>query len=903
VAKKRNRRQSPPPAATKAPLARNTNGAAMSSTDVLAAAFAAGQSLGSAIPMPRDTFPYPYGPGVAAQPAALDPVRRDTGRPEPRIFEYDVSWNLPDAGNRHRLVPWKTLRDAADNIPLFRRCIEIRKNETVSTEWDIALTKRAVQAAQRSKPGTTRAQAEEDLREQLDPQIDRILSFWKTPDQSNGYTFAEWLGQLLEEHYVLDAIAIYPRYTFGGDLYSLELLDGSTVKPLLDHRGGRPTPPFPAYQQVLHGFPRGEFTADTNHGDNGQDIDGGYPADQLIYIRRAVRTWTPYGYSAVEQALNDGDLYMRRYQWLKSEYTEGVMPSGWIRHESGAQTSWTPQQLLEYERDFNDFYAGSTANRRRFRILPPGLEPSDSPDAAEKYKPEYDLHLIKLLASHFDVSISELGFTEAKGLGSSGYHEGQSDVQDRKARLPMLRWLSSILTDISRQHLGMPEELEFRFLGLENEDEAAADEVAGARVGEARMTINEDRDRLGLPRYDFPEADMPFIRTSRGIVFIDGASKLTPPGEVIDQVTGAPIRDEDSDGVLDAPHGPDTDTGDTTDAPAATVGDVAQDPEREAAVKAERAAFRRWAAKRSTNARPFECAVLTKADAPDFADDPRIIFAKPDQQTGGESGPKRAAPGTATWPGWGPDLEAVDYWVPRIRTALRGTLDTDTIARQWAATHPLTKAAPAQQQSDGEQPPEDSDALAWLTAAGVATALTSALAFLPALHLDGWTIGHRAARTILDGRQPHDQWRPGHSSPPPGGAPALQALTDRAGTLIRGIVGSRLRRLARILSGARRRGDTTQALATALRDTLGDPTWAQSVATTEISRASAAGAIDTYQSAGIRRIAWLTEPDTRVCPTCVGNADAGPVPIGTAFPSGDLAPPAHPSCRCSTLPA
>jgi len=905
VAKKRNRRQPPPAVTTKAPLARNTAGAAMSSTEILAAAFNAGRTLASASPMPRDTFPYSMGPGVPGVPAALDPSRRDTGRPEPRISEYDVSWNLPDAGNRHRLVPWKTLRDAADNIPLFRRCIEIRKNETVSTEWDIALTKRAVQTAQRANPGASRAQIENDLRKDLDSQIDRILSFWKTPDQSNGYTFAEWLGQLLEEHYVLDAIAIYPRYTFGGDLYALEILDGSTVKPLLDHRGGRPAPPFPAYQQILWGFPRGEFTADTSRGDNGQSITGGYPSDQLIYIRRAVRTWTPYGYAAVEQALNDGDLYMRRYQWLKSEYTDGVMPSGWLQHSTAAgQNSWTPQQLLEYERDFNDFYTGDSHNRRRFRILPPGLEPSASQDASERYKPEYDLHLIKLLASHFDVSISELGFTEAKGLGSAGYHEGQADVQDRKARLPMLHWLASILTDISRQHLHMPEELEFRFLGLESDDEAAADEVAGARVGEARMTINEDRDRMSLPRFDFPEADMPFIRTSRGLVFIDGASKLVPAGETVDPVAGAPLRDEDSDGVLDAPQGSDADIGGPGD------DDGRPDVQRDAAVKAERAAFRRWSAKRSNSSRPFQCAVLTKADAPDLASDDRIVFADP--TPGGDDGPKVGNTPAADWPGWDHDEAIADAWTTRIQQVSVRGIDPQTLAEQWLSRQ-MARAAPAAETA--QEPPPDSHAVrdiaaaaatAWLLDQGI-DLTAGLLQVVGGLWLEGWALGTASAAAVLRGeRVIRLPWRPGDVSSArrsltPDQDRQLAAWSRTLADTLEEVAGRRRSALGELLArfrGGRR--DSTQ-LAQAIRDLLADPAWARRLALTELSRAQAQAAAAVYRAAGITRWQWTTEPGA--CPACLANEAAGPIALGQAWPDGSYSPPGHPNCRCSLLPA
>src|SRR5690606_25724378 len=229
---------------------------------------------GLAKPLPRDTYPYEFGPNIPLIPAPLDPPRRRSGRAEPRLWEYPVGWNLPGTG-LGRLVPWKTLRDAA-NLPLIRDCIRIRKSEVQGLEWDFTLTRRAVDRAMRERPDASRLDVERELRDRLAADVDRAVDFWSVPDRGNGYTFAEWITQALEEHLVLDALAIYPRYTRGGDLYALEVLDGSTIKPLLDHRGGRPMPPQPAYQQILHGFPRGEFTADTS--DTGEDGDVVIPA-------------------------------------------------------------------------------------------------------------------------------------------------------------------------------------------------------------------------------------------------------------------------------------------------------------------------------------------------------------------------------------------------------------------------------------------------------------------------------------------------------------------------------------------------------------------------------------------------------------------------------------------------
>ena len=40
--------------------------------------------------------------------------------------------------------------------------------------------------------------------------------------------------------------------------------------------------------------------------------------------------------------------------------------------------------------------------------------------------------------------------------------------------------------------------------------------------------------------------------------------------------------------------------------------------------------------------------------------------------------------------------------------------------------------------------------------------------------------------------------------------------------------------------------------------------------------------------------AWVTGSDP--CDDCQENEDAGPIPVGDEFPSGDYAPPAHPNC-------
>lgn len=536
-----------------------------------------------------------FGPDWPLPPEPLDPARRDTGQAQPRLTEYDVAWNLQYGKEAH--VPWRTLKRASET-PLFRACIELRKTELATMDWQIrvspvAAAKLATQQA-RSKGDVT-----DELQKKYQDEIDRLTDFWQIPDRKNGRNFGEWISIALDEQLTWDALAIYPRMTYGGDLLDLWIIDGSTIMPLRDETGGRPEGDAPAYQQILYGFPRGEYTAQTLKREDGSVVTpGALLASQLIYRRRTPRADTPYGYSATEQALMDGLLYNKRFQWMIAEYTEGVMPTQFI--ESDGSLDWTPTQVLDYERDFNNRLAGQTSERYRAPFLPPGMRAAAMAQVGERYKSDYDLHLIKLVAMHFGLTVTELGFTETGGLGSTGYHEGQEDINFRRGRLPDLKWFGELCTEISQSHLQMPPELEFAFLGLDDEDEAAADLLDHQRLADGRMTLNQAVTKLGLPPLPYKEANMSMIQTQRGVIFLQGASEQVPPGTMIEPAS----ERDDIDPATGKPTG-NVKPGGTT-APKAAVKPTAKD--------AELAAYRKWLAKGERN-RPFRFEHWDQAEA------------------------------------------------------------------------------------------------------------------------------------------------------------------------------------------------------------------------------------------------------------------------------------------------
>jgi hypothetical protein len=546
------------------------------------------QNYGNSVPLPRNPWlaGVPFGPGSPIIPGAINPVRED-GRPDPRRYEFQVAQNINITETR--LVPFKTLRASADQIDILRRCIEVIKNKVTGLDWDITLGTDASEKIAASSGGDhVRAMAK--AREKYTDEIARLRSFWENPDRANGLTFSDWLMVALEEILVIDAWAIWPQRSVGGDLFGLQILDGGTIKPLLDDRGMRPMAPNAAYQQILYGFPRAEFTAN----DDDPKADGEFTSDDLQYMIRNRRTTSAYGFSPTERALPLADIYLRRQQWIRAEYTDGVMPELMFTTDENWGTN--PDLLRAYENIFNDDLSGQTEQRKRLRLLPAGMTPVQFDAYGEKFKDTLDDYLITSICGHYGVQPSEIGFSPKGGLGGAGFSEGQSESAEAIGTQPLVNWISKMLTNISYTYLGMPRELEFRLMTskrLDNESNARKNQI---EVTSGGKTINERRSELGLPLLDTPQADMPILMA--------GASTfLFSPDGIIDASTAS---------TAPALAGPNAEAV----APVTEIGEkpdkeptVIEEEEIENETKSEVKAFMKWANK-GKRARLFEFKTL-----------------------------------------------------------------------------------------------------------------------------------------------------------------------------------------------------------------------------------------------------------------------------------------------------
>jgi hypothetical protein len=504
------------------------------------------QSYGNTVPLPREgnLASVPFAPGNPLLPGAINPVRAD-GRPDPRRYEYQVAQNINITPTR--LIPFQTLRSSADQIDILRRCIEVIKQKMVGLDWDIVLGEDAVEKVMAETGEKSNLRAMQLAKDKYNDDINRMRQFWKQPDISNGLLFADWLNMALEEVLVLDAWAVWPQATVGGEILGLQILDGSTIKPLIDDRGMRPLPPNAAFQQILYGFPRSEFSAPVET----EDADGEFLSDELQYMVRNRRTNTVYGFSPVERSLTLADIYLRRQQWLRAEYTDGVLPE--LLFTSTADFGNNPDLLKAYENVFNDDLAGDTAQRKRARILPTGLNPVQFDGYGEKFKDVLDEYLVNSICGHFGVLPTEIGFAPKGGLGGSGFQDGQAESSEVIGIMPLANWTARMLSNLSYVFLGMPRELEFQFAPSGRTDSAGLAAEVDIKRKNGGLTLNEARSREGLPLIEAPEADQPMIVTPAGVFFVtdEGLVPISEPEAPIEEANAIEQTEESEESELE----------------------------------------------------------------------------------------------------------------------------------------------------------------------------------------------------------------------------------------------------------------------------------------------------------------------------------------------------------------
>jgi HK97 family phage portal protein len=294
-----------------------------------------------------------------------------------------------------------------------------------------------------------------------------VTEFFEFPDGE--HTFGDWLRPLAEDVLVLDAPALEPVRTRGGELKQLLVIDGATIFPVIDPATGfTPVPPAIAYQQIIKGVIAATLTT-----------------DDLIYRPRNRRVHKLYGFSPVEQIALTVNLGLRRQMSQLAYYTDGTVPDAYL----GVPETWTPEQITEYQQVFDAYLAGNLQNRRKVFLGPDGkLQLLKEP----ALKAEMDEWLARIVCFAFSISphalVREMNRATAQTAKEQSLEEGL---------WPLLAYFAALFNSIIRKYFGIAD-LEFVWQDEKAEDPKDQAEIAANLVSKGIITPNEARQRLGL---------------------------------------------------------------------------------------------------------------------------------------------------------------------------------------------------------------------------------------------------------------------------------------------------------------------------------------------------------------------------------------------------------------------
>jgi phage portal protein BeeE len=391
-----------------------------------------------------------FGPGTPMSPAAPGTAGRR--------WDYPTAINQRHYPKRGEGVTFGELRALADAYDLLRLVIETRKDEMEFVEWKV-----------------------QDRAGKETPASRRLMGFLASPDRE--HTWHQWQRMLLEELFVTDAPAIYLRRTYGGDPFSLETVDGGTIKKLLDETGRTPIEG-PAYQQVLHGV-----------------VTANFDRTELLYCPRNVRVNRVYGYSPVEQVITTVNIALRRQAHQLSYYTEGSVPDLMFQVPEG----WDAKQIQEFQTWWASLFAeGNIANRRMARFVPHGVTPFNTKEAA--LKDQYDEWLARIICFAFSVSPQALIAQMNKATAEVAEETAKSNGLE-----PIKNWLKGVMDRVLAEVYGEPG-LEFVWLQKNAVNPTEQAQIHATYIQCGVMDVNEVREAIGLEaRKDSGETSIPYM--------------------------------------------------------------------------------------------------------------------------------------------------------------------------------------------------------------------------------------------------------------------------------------------------------------------------------------------------------------------------------------------------------
>lgn len=338
-----------------------------------------------------------FGPAQPLQ--AIAPREAVEGRS--RDFPVALNMSYTPKSNDAARSTFEELRLLSDAYDILRLVIETRKDQIGRFRWAV-----------------TREDGS------IDDTAKRVSKYLQFPD---GRTpFHTWLRLLVEDVLVVDAPTVYVNRS--GNVPRFEVIDGTTIKPLIDHTGRAPAAPQPAFQSILKGVPALDYTS-----------------DEIIYRPRNPRPHKGYGFSPVEQILATINIGLRRTAQQLEFFRSGSLPEALV----GTPETWNPDQIKFFQEVFDARMSGNLAARAGVTFIPGGTDIHQFKTDAI-LKNEFDEWIARIVC--FAFSIPAAPFVREVNRATA---ETSADQAKEEGLAPLLLWAKSLMDEIIQKHLGM----------------------------------------------------------------------------------------------------------------------------------------------------------------------------------------------------------------------------------------------------------------------------------------------------------------------------------------------------------------------------------------------------------------------------------------------------------------
>ena len=814
------------------------------------------------------------------EPVAQDPAQGAVGRQ----FDYGMGINLISTPRREEPgnISFEQLRAFADNYDLLRLVIETRKDQLVGLKWNIV------------------GRESDDKVRNDDPRVMEIEKFLRRPDGINSWQ--DWLRMLVEDLLVIDAPTVYVRRKMGGGVHALDIMDGATIKLIVDEGGRTPRAPDPAYAQILKGMPAVHYTA-----------------EELIYKPRNRRSWKLYGMSPVEQIIMTVNIALRRQMTQLAYYTEGNIPEAFAT----TPVEWSAKQVAEMQTTWDSMMASQPEMKRHLKFIPGGTDIKFNRDPT--LKDLFDEWLARIVCYAFSVSPQALVQLMNRATAESAAESAQLE-----GLAPLQQWVKGVVDDIIENVFGY-DDLVLEWDRGEELDPKTQAEIHGIYIDKGVLDIDEVRTDIGrdprMVRGTTTATGAPSASSDTAPV-VEGDQPPIGSGEsgTVAAAGGAPALGPDGKPVEAAP-APVLD-GEGNPLPTSAAGDA--DVQATAMNGTQVSSLLEIVAQVAAKDLPKETAralivaayPAVKPETIDAMLDPLDNFEPPKPEpilgpdgmpiapgaadapvdNGAKSGaadakplpgdPKKAeklAKVAATYNAKGKLIKAERKKLAAALTDVLAQIGDDvarqivderkeTVQKQFALSKAGTMDNVKRLLAKLDISFDEIEDTLWEGIASVSKAAAEAAAKMVRVKdVDVLALANKRA----------EKWADGHA------AELVKDLADTTRELLR----------ASIVE-AETEGWSNETLAKELRDNYAfSKQRADTIARTELKSADSEGAIAGWRATGLKmQKEWVRSANDADCEVCEANEMQGAIDLDETFDSGDDTAPAHPNCECAVLP-